>query len=63
MEKYKNLFGLSYINWLKFDAFSDIDNFVDNFEILFFDIDKLPIISEMPIYQLSINFPRYIVHP
>ena len=29
----------------------------------FFDIDKLPIISEMQIYRLPIIFHRYIVHP
>ena len=29
----------------------------------FLDIDKLPIISEMPIYRLPIIFHRYIVHP
>ena len=29
----------------------------------FFDIDKLPIISEMPIYRLPIIFHRYIVPP
>ena len=28
-----------------------------------FDIDKLPIISEIPIYRLSIIFHRYIAHP
>ena len=28
-----------------------------------FDIVKLPIISELPIYLLSIFFPQYIVHP
>ena len=29
----------------------------------FFDSDKLPIISEIPIYRLSIIFHRYIAHP
>ena len=41
----------------------DIDNLVDNLSILFFDIDNLPIISEMPIYRLSIIFFRYYRPP
>ena len=48
---------------LKFDAFFDIDNFVDNWKILIFDIDNLPIIWKMPIYRLSINFFDIIAHP
>ena len=32
-------------------------------KLTFFDIDKLPIVSEMPIYRLSIIFDRYIAHP
>ena len=42
---------------------SDIDNFVDILSILFFDIDNLPIISEMSIYRLSIIFFRYYRPP
>ena len=34
---------------------------ISKFQFLY--IDKLPIISEMPIYRLSISFYRYIVHP
>ena len=41
----------------------DIDNLVDNLSILFFDIDNLPIISEMTIYRLSIIFSRYYRPP
>ena len=44
-----------------FMQISDIDNLVDNLEILFFD--NLPIISEMPIYRLSIIFFDIIAHP
>ena len=33
------------------------------FKVPIFDIDKLPIISEILIYRLSIIFHRYIVHP
>ena len=43
---------LVFIYRLKFDAFSDIDNFVDHFKIYMFDIDKLPMILEMLIYWL-----------
>ena len=41
---------------LKFDAFSDIDNFVANSKIQVFNIDNLPIIWKMLIYRLSIIF-------
>ena len=55
----KDLFYYSFL-WciyrLKSDAFSDIDNFVDNLNIQIFDIDNLPIIWNMPIYWLSIIF-------
>ena len=48
---------------LKFDAFFDIDNFVDNLKIQISDIDNLPIIWKMPIYRLSIIFFDIIAHP
>ena len=48
---------------LKFNAFFDINNFVDDCKIQFYSIDKLPLIWEIPIYQLVIFFPRYIIHP
>ena len=63
VKKYKNQFGLPFIYRLKFDAFSDIDNFSIISKLPFFDIDKLPIISKIPIYRLSIIFHRYIAHP
>ena len=40
-------FGFSYIYRTKFGAFSDIDNFSIISKFSFFDIDKLPIISEI----------------
>ena len=59
----KSKFGLLFSYRLKFDAFSDSDNFLIISKFPFFDIDKLPIISEIPIYRLSIICHRYIVHP
>ena len=44
---------------LKFDAFSIL--LIS--KIPFFDNDKLPIISEIPIYWLLIICHQYIVHP
>ena len=48
-EKLKKLVGLPFIYRLKFDALSNIDNFSINSKFPFFNIDKLPIISEIMI--------------
>ena len=48
---------------LKFDAFFYIDNFVDNWKILIFDINNLLIIWKMPIYRQLIIFSDIIAHP
>ena len=49
------------INQLDFDAFFDINHF--KISIFRYGQVKLPMISELPIYLLSIFFPQYIIHP